>query len=94
MNTRQRLHSADPFNTFDWIMDASEGRGLQGAFYFIVGHNDPHDVNYRIDHPAIRDRCEKYINVVWTLAFTPATLPMINQNLSLKKPTTSVKSAH
>ena len=59
MNTRQRLHSADPFNTFDWIMDASEERGLRSAFYFIVGHNDPHDADYRIDHPAIRDLMRK-----------------------------------
>jgi hypothetical protein len=54
MNTRTQLHRADPANTFDWIMDVSEQHGLQSAFYFICGHNDPHDADYQPEHPAIR----------------------------------------
>lgn len=55
MNTKNTLHLNDPYNTFDWIMDLSERHGLKSAFYFICGGNDPHDAEYRIDHPAIRD---------------------------------------
>ena len=29
----------DIYNTFDWIMDASERRGLRDAFYFIADHS-------------------------------------------------------
>src|SRR5690606_8120227 len=35
INSWYRLHSADPANTFDWIMDQSEKHGLTSAFYFI-----------------------------------------------------------
>jgi hypothetical protein len=43
LNTQQTLHSADPSNTFDWIMDVSEQHNLQSAFYFICGGNAPQD---------------------------------------------------
>jgi hypothetical protein len=55
MNTRTQLHRADPFNTFDWIMDISEQHCLQSAFYFICGHTDPHDADYQPEHPTIRN---------------------------------------
>jgi hypothetical protein len=54
INTRTQLHRADPANTFNWIMDVSERNGMQSAFYFICGHNNPHDADYRPEHPAIR----------------------------------------
>lgn len=52
---RKALHPADPYNTFDWLMDLSEANGLQSAFYFICGRTDPaRDANYEITDPAIR----------------------------------------
>lgn len=54
MKTRSQLQRADPYNTFDWIMDVSEQHGLQSAFYFICGHTDPHDTDYQPEHPVIR----------------------------------------
>lgn len=33
----KQLHSADHYNTFDWLMDVSEANNLQSAFYFICG---------------------------------------------------------
>ena len=59
INTTKQLHSSDPYNTFHWIMDLSERQGLRNAFYFICGHTDPHDADYRIDHPAIRSLMRK-----------------------------------
>ena len=52
---RNQLHSGDPLNTFDWIMDRSEEYGMKSAFYFICGWTDrAHDALYDVDHPAIR----------------------------------------
>jgi hypothetical protein len=51
---RHRLHSRDPFNTFDWLMDASESAGMKSCFYFIAGATDYRfDPSYNIEAPAI-----------------------------------------
>lgn len=56
INSRNRLHPADPANTFDWIMDQSEQHGLTSAFYFICGRTDTKkDADYEPEHPAIRE---------------------------------------
>lgn len=41
LGSKEKIHSRDPFNTFDWIMDASEQSGLTSAFYFICGRTHP-----------------------------------------------------
>lgn len=56
LSSGQRLSHLDPFNTFNWLMDQSESRGLVSAFYFICGRTDPSkDADYELEHPAIRD---------------------------------------
>lgn len=56
LGTRKSLHPADPFNTFDWLMDQAEANGLKSAFYFICGRtNERYDADYELEHPAIRD---------------------------------------
>lgn len=56
LNSRTTLNPADPVNTFDWIMDASERHGLVSAFYFICGRTDKSkDADYEPEHPAIRE---------------------------------------
>ena len=53
--TRNELIAADPYNTFDWIMDVSEEHNLKSAFYFICGRTNPaRDAYYEPEHPAIR----------------------------------------
>lgn len=55
LTSGKRLHSADPANTFDWIMDISDRHGLISAFYFICGRTTPQlDADYEPEHPAIR----------------------------------------
>lgn len=55
LNTKNQLHASDPYNNFDWIMDASERQGLRSAFYFICGRtNAARDALYDVEHPAIR----------------------------------------
>jgi hypothetical protein len=54
-HVKQSNLAADPFNTFDWLMDISEKHGLTSAFYFITDHtNSQRDGNYSIRHPFIR----------------------------------------
>ena len=56
LNSKTKLHRADPANTFDWIMGVSEQHGLKSAFYFICGRTDASkDADYEPEHPAIRD---------------------------------------
>lgn len=56
LNSRHRLHPADPANTFDWIMEQSEEYGLISAFYFICGRTNPsRDADYEPEHPVIRE---------------------------------------
>jgi hypothetical protein len=55
LNTKTRLHPADSYNTFDWIMDQSDRHGLTSAFYFICGHTSAMDGEYQVEHPAIRN---------------------------------------
>lgn len=49
-------YDADPYNTFDWLMDQSERNGLQSAFYFI-GSRNGHicEGKYDVAHPKIRE---------------------------------------
>jgi len=54
LHTRDALHGADPFNTFEWIMDVSDQHGLTSAFYFICGRTSTMDADYEPEHPAIR----------------------------------------
>lgn len=54
--SRSQISKREPFNTFDWLMDQSERRGLKSSFYFICGRTVPaRDALYEIEHPAIRD---------------------------------------
>ncbi|WP_447071811.1 polysaccharide deacetylase family protein [Shewanella indica] len=55
LNSSQRLHPADPYNTVDWLMEVSEAYNLTSAFYFICGHTSNMDADYEPEHPAIRD---------------------------------------
>ncbi len=53
--SRSQLHPADPFNTFEWLMDQSDAAGLRSAFFFICGRTDSRlDAQYDPEHPAIR----------------------------------------
>ncbi|MCH7337299.1 polysaccharide deacetylase family protein [Acinetobacter sp. NIPH 2699] len=54
-NTEKELHTKDPFNTFEWIMDVSERNSVKSAFYFICGSTDQtKDADYTLQHPAIQ----------------------------------------
>lgn len=62
--TKTRLGdtSADPANTFSWIMDASERQGIRSDFYFLVARtNRSKDGNYEISHPLIEALLEEIV---------------------------------
>ncbi len=51
---------ADPYNTFDWILEISERHNLRSAFYFISDRSaGAIDGNYTMEHPLIRDLLRK-----------------------------------
>ena len=55
VRVRRGPDEADPFFTFEWLMDQSERAGLSSAFYFICGHSAGRlDGDYGIRHPRIR----------------------------------------
>lgn len=55
VSTRNNLRLADPYNTFDWLMDVSEANNIKSGFYFICGGNHYNDPDYEPDHPVIRN---------------------------------------
>jgi len=63
LTTRKQLHSTDPYNTFDWLMDMSEANNLQSAFYFICGRTDAkRDANYELEYTVIRQLMRRIHN--------------------------------
>jgi hypothetical protein len=60
MITRCQLHRAEPANTFDWIMDVSEQRGLHSAFYILCEHTDQQDADYYPEHHTIRNLMSRF----------------------------------
>lgn len=47
--------TADPCDTFDYLLDQSERRGLTSAFFFMAGVTSPaHDDGYSLDDPRLR----------------------------------------
>lgn len=55
LNSKNKLHPADLYNTFDWIMSISEDHNLVSAFYFICGRTSNVDADYELEHSAIRE---------------------------------------
>jgi hypothetical protein len=51
---RAALARRDPLDTFDYLMDESERRGLASAFYFIPDRTLPLDGDYSLDDPWLR----------------------------------------
>ena len=48
--------AGDPFNTYDFLMDASERHGLRSTFYFVAGQSCPeYDADYRLSDPPVVD---------------------------------------
>lgn len=49
-------HDFDPCNTFDWIMDLSDRKGVKSTFNFIAGHTGPEAIDgiYSLDDSWIR----------------------------------------
>lgn len=53
--------NTDPYDTYDWLMDVSESRGLKSTFFFMSGGNTTHDNKYEIDSPNVRKILQKII---------------------------------
>jgi hypothetical protein len=54
---------ADPYNTFDWLMDISENNGIKSCFYFMCGQtNQKYDSDYEVTHPVISNLLRSIIS--------------------------------
>ena len=49
----------DPFDTFDWLMDKSEGINVKSRFYFMSGGVTDYDNKYKIDETKSLELIEK-----------------------------------
>lgn len=60
LSSKYEIHSRDPANTFEWLMEQSEQHGLTSAFYFICGRTDvAKDALYDPGMPQIRSLMRK-----------------------------------
>ena len=65
------IHSLDPFNTFEWLMDLSDRVGICSAFYFMCGRTEPRlDAQYEPDHLIIRSLMRRINERGMSLAYT------------------------
>jgi hypothetical protein len=62
----------DPFDTFDWLMDKSEGAGMESRFYFMSGGVTEYDNNYKIDEPKAVELIKKIKERGHTIGIHPS----------------------
>jgi hypothetical protein len=92
LNSKNKLHALDPYNTFKWLIDKSKQYGHQSAFYFISGHtNLKMDGDYDIAHPAIR-KLLRYINEQEQEIGFHLSYNTYNKSFDLKKEVDCLKS--
>lgn len=54
--TKEALHKADPFNTFQWLMDRSDDHGVRSTFYFLSDKTSIiYDSDYDLNSLIIRN---------------------------------------
>ena len=62
----------DPYNTFDYLMRASEKFGLRSRFYFMAGGETPYDSQYRLGQLAVQDLLETIKSRGHQIGFHPS----------------------
>lgn len=86
LNTKNKLHPADIYNTFDWIMDLSELNNYKSAFYFICGRTDNHkDAAYEPEHTAIKELMCRIHKRGHEIGLHPSYNTYQNRNLIIKE---------
>ena len=83
--TPQRLHAADPFNCFDWIMDVSDENGLKSAFYFVTSGSHPLDGRYPVDSAAVRGLIRRVAERGHEIGLHPSYLTYDNPELLISE---------
>ncbi len=62
----------DPYNTFDYLMRASEKFGLQSRFYFMAGGETEHDNHYQLNQRNVQELLETINNRGHRIGFSPS----------------------
>ena len=83
--TPQRLHAADPFNCFEWIMDVSDENGLMSAFYFVTNGSHPLDGRYPVDSAALRRLIRRVADRGHEIGLHPSYLTYDNPELLISE---------
>ena len=65
-------HEADPFDTFDWIMDQSERAGFTSAFYFAGAGGAESDSKYTVSDLAIQTLVRRIADRGHEIGFHPS----------------------
>ena len=62
----------DPYDTFDYLMRASEKFGLQSRFFFMAGGETKYDNHYKLGHLAVQDLLETIKSRGHQIGFHPS----------------------
>ncbi len=62
----------DPYDTFDYLMRASEKFGLQSRFYFMAGGETEHDNHYHLSQRNVQELLETINNRGHRIGFCPS----------------------
>lgn len=73
LNTKNNGPDCDLYNTFDYLMDKSEEKGLRSAFYFMAGcTNKKYEGNYALHDPWMRRLLRKIYQRGHEIGFHPS----------------------
>jgi len=67
-----RNYFVNPYNTFDYLMDLSEKRGIKSHFFFMSGGTSKFDNNYSVNQPFVKKIREKIVNRGHLIGFHPS----------------------
>lgn len=62
----------DPYDTFDYLMRASEKFGLQSRFYFMAGGETTHENHYQLNQRKVQELLETINNRGHHIGFSPS----------------------
>lgn len=79
--SKKQIHSLDPFNTFEWIMDQSDKEGLTSIFYFLCNNEGGYDADYNLNDPRITKLIKKISSRGHKIGLHPSYNAFNNTNL-------------
>lgn len=85
LTTIEKLHYADPYNTFDWLINLSKENRITSAFYFICGGTSDMDADYEIEDPIIQELLKRIHSQGHEIGLHPSYKAVENPELIKKE---------